>query len=63
MIYPTELQLNKANSCDTEAPFLNVGLIITIGIVSSKINDKRRDSNFDIDFLEEYVVMLVTLTT
>ena len=22
-IYPTELQLNKANSSDTEAPFLN----------------------------------------
>ena len=25
-IYPTELQLNKANSSDTEAPFLDLNL-------------------------------------
>ena len=31
-IYPTELQLNEANSSDTEAPFLDVGLSITNGI-------------------------------
>ena len=43
-IYPTELQLNKANSSDTEAPFLE----ITNGIVSSKIYDKRDDFNFEI---------------
>ena len=36
-IYPTELQLNKANSSDTEAPFLDLNLSITNGIVSSKI--------------------------
>ena len=36
-IYPTELQLNKANSSDTEAPFLDLNLYITNGIVSSKI--------------------------
>ena len=35
-IYPTELQLNKANS-DTEAPFLELNLSITNGIVSPKI--------------------------
>ena len=40
-IYPTELQLNKANSSDTEAPFFDLNLSITIGIVSSKIYDKR----------------------
>ena len=34
-IYPTELQLNKANSSDTEAPFLDLNLSITNGIVSS----------------------------
>ena len=39
-IYPTELQLNKANSSDTEAPFLDLNLSITNGIVSSKIYDK-----------------------
>ena len=38
-IYPTELQLNKANSSDTEAPFLDLNLSITNGIVSSKIYD------------------------
>ena len=35
-IYTTELQLNKANSSDTEAPFLDLNLSITNGIVSSK---------------------------
>ena len=34
-IYPTELQLNKANSSDTEAPFFDLNLSITNGIVSS----------------------------
>ena len=34
-IYPTELKLNKANSSDTEAPFLDLGLSITNGIISS----------------------------
>ena len=38
-IYPTELQLNKANSSDTEAPFFYLNLSITNGIVSSKIYD------------------------
>ena len=47
-IYSTELQLNKANSSDTEAPFLDLNLSITNGIVSSKIYDKRDDFNFEI---------------
>ena len=47
-INPTELQLNKANSSDTEAPFLDLNLSITNGIVSSKIYDKRDDFNFEI---------------
>ena len=34
-IYPTELQLNKASSSDTEAPFLGLNLSITNGIVYS----------------------------
>ena len=44
-IYPTKLQLNKAISSDTEAPFLDLNLSITNGIVSSKIYDKRDDFN------------------
>ena len=47
-IYPTELQLNKANSSDTEAPFLDLKLSITNGIVSSKIYDKQDDFNCEI---------------
>ena len=35
-IYPIKLQLNKANSSDTEALFLDLNLSITIGIVFSK---------------------------
>ena len=40
-IYPHELQLNKANTSDTEAPFLNLHLSISNGFVSSKIYYKR----------------------
>ena len=47
-IYPTELQLNKANSSDTEALFLDLNLPVTNGIVSSKIYDKLDDFNFEI---------------
>ena len=47
-IYPAELQLNKVNTSDTEAPFLDLNLSITNGIVSSKIYDKRDDFNFEI---------------
>ena len=47
-INPTELQLNKTNSSDTEAPFLDLNFSITDGIVSSKIYDKRDDFNFEI---------------
>ena len=47
-ICPTELKLNKANSSDTEAPFLDLNLSITNGIVSSKIYDKRDEFNFEI---------------
>ena len=47
-IHPTELQLNKANSSDTEAPFFDSNLSITNGILSSKIYDKRDDFYFEI---------------
>ena len=35
-IYPPELQLNKTNISDTEAPFLDLYLFISNGFVSSK---------------------------
>ena len=46
-IYPPELQLNKANTTDTEVPFLDLHLSIANGFVSSKIFDKRSDFDFD----------------
>ena len=47
-IYPTELQLNKANSSHIEAPFLDLDLYITNGIVSPKIYDKQGVFSFEI---------------
>ena len=47
-IYPPELQLNKVNTSDTEAPFLDLHLSISNGFVSSKIYDKRGDFDFTI---------------
>ena len=42
-IYPSELQLNKANTSDTEVAFLDLHLSISNDIVSTKIYDKRDD--------------------
>ena len=47
-IYPPELQLNKANISDTEAPFLDLHLFVANGFVSSKIYDKRDDFDCNI---------------
>ena len=47
-IYPPELQMNKANISDTEAPFLDLHFSVANGFVSSKIYDKRDDFDFDI---------------
>ena len=44
-IHP-KLQLNKANTSGTEAPFLDLHLSISNGFVSSKIYDKRDDFDF-----------------
>ena len=47
-IYPPELQLNKINTSDTEAPFLDLHLSISNGFISSNFFDKRDDFDFDI---------------
>ena len=47
-IYPSELQLNKANTSDTEATFLDLHLSISNDIDSTKIYDKRDDFYFEI---------------
>ena len=38
-IYPTELQLHKANASDTEAAFLDLNLSIHNDTVSTKVYD------------------------
>ena len=47
-IYPSELQLNKANASDTEAAFLDLHLSISNDIVSTKIYNKRDNFDFEI---------------
>ena len=47
-IYPSELQLNNANTSDTEAAFLDLHFSISNDIVSTKIYDKRGDFDFEI---------------
>ena len=47
-IYPSELQLNKANTSDTEAAFLDLPLSISNDFVSTKAYDKSDDFNFEI---------------
>ena len=47
-IYPSELQLNKANASDTDAAFLDLHLSISNDIVSTKIYYKRDDFDFEI---------------
>ena len=46
-IYPSELQLNKAITSDTEAAFLDLHLSNSNDIVSTKIYDKH--GNFDLE--------------
>ena len=47
-IYPSGLQLNKANVSDTKASFLDLHLSISDGFVKTRIYDKRDDFDFDI---------------
>ena len=47
-IYPSELQLNKANTSDTEAAFFDLHLSISNDIVFTKIYDKRDEFDFEI---------------
>ena len=47
-IYPSELQLNKANVSYAEASFFYLHLSISDGFVKTKVYDKRDDFDFDI---------------
>ena len=63
-VYPIELQLSKANSFDTETPFLNLDLSISNDIDYSKIYEKKDDFDFEIfhfPFLDENVPRSLSL--
>ena len=47
-IYPSELQLNKDNTSNTKAAFIDLHLSISNDIVSTKNYDKRDDFDFEI---------------
>ena len=47
-IYPPELQLNKANTSDTKAPFSDLHLFISDGFVTSKIYE---GDDFDLEIV------------
>ena len=47
-IYPSELQLNKANTSDKDVTFLDLHLSISNDIVSTKFYNKRDDFDFEI---------------
>ena len=55
-IYPPELQLNKANTSDTEAPFLGLHLSISNGFVSCNV------PNVNDDFCHEHPDSFVSLS-
>ena len=60
-IYPSELQLNKANTSDTEAAFLDLHLSNSNDIESTKIYDKRDDFDFEIVNFPYLMVMFLVL--
>ena len=47
-IYLSELQLNKVNTSDAEAAFLDLQFSISTDIISTKIYDKHDDFDFEI---------------
>ena len=66
-IYHTELQLNKMNASDTEAPFLNLDLSIANRVVTSTIYGKRKiyflTSYFFLFLIEMSLVPLTMVNT
>ena len=47
-IYPSELQLDKANASDADAAFLGLRLSVSDGVVSTGIYDGRDDFDFEV---------------
>ena len=47
-IYPAELQLNKANTCNKETPFLDLNTKVVDDDIHTSVYDKRDDFGFPI---------------
>ena len=60
-IYPSELQLKKANTSDTKAAFLDLHLSISNDIISTKIYEKHDDFDFEIVNIPFYMVIFFVL--
>ena len=63
-IYPSDLQLTKANTSITESAYSDLHLLSSNDIVSIKIYDKRDNFDFEIvnfPFLDGYVYSLYIL--
>ena len=61
-IYPSELQLNKANTSDTKSAFFRFCICQFLMIfVSTKIYDKRADFDFKIVTFPFQMVMFLAL--
>ena len=60
-IYPAELQLNKTNTSDIVALFLNMHLTISNDTVSTKVYNKRDDFDFDIAISHFSMAMFLVL--
>ena len=64
-IYPTELQLNKANTSDKETSFLGLNIKVIGSDVDTSIYDKRDDfkaKTKDVYILSVFVLVLVLRT-
>ena len=59
--YPSEIQLDKANTSDTEAAFLDLHLSISNDIVSTKIYDKVTALILKLSIFFFWIVMVITL--
>ena len=67
-MYTSELQINKANSSETEVPFLDLHLSVLDGFISCKIYDKCDDFDFEIvnfpyldgDFLVKHPTVFIS---
>ena len=62
-VYPPELLLNKVNTSDTEAPFLDLHLSISNGCVSSKNNSTSKYIGYDSNDMRQSACLVINPIT